>query len=108
MTGPRSGGMLKEAKIVRQSRKVKSAYEGKGTARGTPDGPKRRANAWSLKRQRPIFAELEAANFMVPLVTSDEGLFWTVEVMVSRELAVRYVPPYNMQMRANGFEKMRD
>lgn len=41
-------------------------------------------------------------------MTYVEGLFWTVEVMVSRELAVRYVPPYSMHTRANGFENMRE
>jgi hypothetical protein len=49
----------------------------------------------------------EAANLRVSEVTYVAGLFCTVEVMVSRELAVRYVPPYSMQMSAKGFEKTR-
>lgn len=49
----------------------------------------------------------EAANFIVPLVTSVAGLFLTVEVAVSKVLAVKYVPPYSKQTRPNGFEKMR-
>jgi hypothetical protein len=35
----------------------------------------------------------DAANFIVPLVTSEAGLFLTVEVAVSKVLAVKYVPP---------------
>jgi len=45
MTGPRRGGRLKEAKIVIQSRRVKSAYDGRGTGRGGPPGPKSLAKA---------------------------------------------------------------
>ena len=88
-TGPSRGGTLKDANIVRQSRNVKRAYDGRGTGRGGPPGPKSLANAWSLKRQRPMFAVDEAANLAVPLVTCEEGLFWTVEVMVSSVLAVK-------------------
>lgn len=62
---------------------------GKGTGRGGPPGPKSFAKAWSLIRQRPMFAVDEAANFIVPLVTFEGDLFWMVEVMVSRVLAVR-------------------
>jgi hypothetical protein len=107
MIGPNKGGRLNEANIVMQSRSVKSAYEGKGTGRGGPPGPKSRAKAWSLKRQRPIFAVDEAANFAVPLVTRVAGLFCTVEVRVSRVLAVRYVPPYSIHIRPKGLEKIR-
>lgn len=60
-----------------------------------------------MNRQSPMFAVDEAANLRVSEVTYVAGLFCTVEVMVSRELAVRYVPPYTMQMSAKGFEKMR-
>ena len=56
----------------------------------------------------PIFAVEEAANFKVPLVTCVAGLFFTVEVIVSTEFAVRYVPPYTRQINANGFEKTRE
>lgn len=41
--GPNSGGILKDAKMVRQSLSVKSAYEGRGIGRGTaPTGPNMR------------------------------------------------------------------
>lgn len=60
-----------------------------------------------MKRQRPTLAVEEAANFIVPLVTSVAGLFLTVEVAVSKVLAVKYVPPYSKQTRPNGFENMR-
>lgn len=55
-----------------------------------------------------MFAVEDATNFVVPLVTCEEDLFCMVEVTVSRVLAVRYVPPYSMQMRANGLEKTRE
>lgn len=84
---------MKDANIVRQSLAANRRYDGGGTGRGGPPGPKRRAKAWSLNRQSPIFALDEAANFSVPEVTSVAGLFCTVEVMVSRVLAVKYVPP---------------
>lgn len=54
-----------------------------------------------------MFAVEEAANLADPLVTSAAGLFWTVEVRVSRVLAVRYVPPYSIHISPKGFEKMR-
>jgi hypothetical protein len=72
--GPSIGGTLKEAKIVKQSRAVNSIYDGKGTGRGGPDGPNKRAKAWSLKRQRPILAVELATNFDVPDVTVVAGL----------------------------------
>jgi hypothetical protein len=93
ITGPRSGGTLNDANIVRQSRIANRAYEGPGTARGGPPGPNSRAKAWSLNRHKPIFAVDEATNFVVPAVTSVAGSLRTVDVIVSSVFAVRYVPP---------------
>lgn len=107
MTGPSRGGTLNDANIVRQSRIVNRAYEGRGTGRGGPPEPNMRTNAWSLIRQRPTLAPDEAANFVVPLVIDDAGRFLTVALKVSTVFAVKYVPPYSIQIRANGLEKMR-
>jgi len=75
-TGPRSGGTLKDANIVKQSRTANRAYDGNGTGRtGAPAGPNMRTKAWSLKIHNPMLAVLDAANFAVPDVTSVEGLF---------------------------------
>lgn len=54
-----------------------------------------------------MFAVELATNLEVPDVTVDAGLLCMVDVTVSRVLAVKYVPPYNIHIRANGFEKMR-
>jgi len=76
--------------MVRQSRAVKRMYEGRGTGRGEEDaGPNMRAKDWSLKRQSPIFALDEARNLEGPEVTREAGLLVSVEVRVSRVLAVR-------------------
>jgi len=85
--------MLKEAKIVMQSRMANKASEGSGTGRGGPPGPYRRTNARSLMRQRLMFEVEETANLVGPEVTRVAGLSWTVEVTVSRIFAERYVPP---------------
>jgi hypothetical protein len=53
----------------------------------------------------PTFAAELLANLRVPAVTVVAGLLWTVDVAVSSVLAVRYVPPYTMKIRATGFEK---
>ncbi|KUI53821.1 hypothetical protein VP1G_10579 [Cytospora mali] len=45
-----------------------------------------------------MLAAEEDANFAVPWVTSVEGLFWTVDVVVSSTLAT-------MNIRATGLEK---
>ena len=84
---------MKDAKIVRQSRNAKRAYEGRGTGRGGPPEPNILANVESLIKQSPTLAVEEAANFAVPLVTWEAGLFCAVEVRVSRVFAVTYVPP---------------
>jgi hypothetical protein len=68
MTGPSKRGRLKEAKIVRQSRRVKSAKEGSGTGLGGPPDPKSCTNARSFARQSPTLEAEEAANLVVPLV----------------------------------------
>jgi hypothetical protein len=88
-TGPRRGGMLKDAKIVMQSRSAKRPRVGRGTGRGGPEGPKSRAKVRSLIRVREMLAVEEAANFMVPDVTRVGEVEVTVEVMVSSVLAVR-------------------
>jgi hypothetical protein len=49
----------------------------------------------------------DAANFIGPDVTRVGDLLWIVDSIVSRVLAVRYVPPYSIKMRAKGFEKRR-
>ncbi len=107
--GAKRGGILNEANIVMQSRRVKSAYEGRGTARGTdPTGPNMRTNERSLYIHKPTLAADEATNFPAPEETVVAGLLVTVDVAVSRALAVRYVPPYSMKMRAQGREKSAD
>lgn len=83
------GGILKEAKIVRQSRAANSTIVGNGTGRGGPLGPKRRTNTRSLKRQRLRFADEDAANLEGPDVTVELGLLYTVDEAVSRALAVK-------------------
>lgn len=96
--------MLKLANIVIQSLRAKSAYDGPGTGRGGPPGPKSRTKAWSFIKQSPMFAVDDAANLVVPAVTNAAGLFFIVDVTVSSVFAVMYVPPYNIATRANGFE----
>lgn len=84
--------MLKDAKIVMQSRSANSVIVGKPTGLGGPV-PNSCANLRSFIRQRPIFAALLAANFSGPAVTRFAGRDVRVPVTVSSVLAVRYVPP---------------
>ena len=49
-------------------------------------------NWLSLYRQRLRFAVLVAANLARPLLVAEAGLLFTVDLTVSRVLAVRYVP----------------
>lgn len=62
----------------------------------------------SLYMHRPTLAADEATNFPAPEETVVGDLLVMVEVAVSRALAVRYVPPYSMKMRAHGREKSAD
>lgn len=87
--GPSKGGMLKDAKMVMQSRKAKSPMVGNGTGRGGPLGPKSWVNFRSLTRERPMLATDGAANFRRPEVTREASLDVTVAVTVSRVFAVR-------------------
>lgn len=54
---------------------------------------------------RPTLAADEAANLPAPEEMAVAGLLVAVDVAVSSALAVRYVPPYKMKMRAQGREK---
>lgn len=75
--------------MVRQSRSVKRAYEGRGTGRGGPPEPKSRTKARSLIRHRPTLAPEEAKNLAEPLVVREAGVLCTVEERVSTLLAVK-------------------
>jgi hypothetical protein len=87
--GASSGGRLNEAKMVMQSRIVKSAKVGNGTAREGPVEPKSCVNLLSLYRQRARLAVLVARNFGVPAVVEDAGIEYRVEEAVSMVLAVK-------------------
>ncbi|KAK5624558.1 hypothetical protein RRF57_000273 [Xylaria bambusicola] len=54
--------------------------------------------------QSPILAAEDAANLSVPEDTNVMGLPRIVEEAVSSVFAVRYVPPYSIQMSATGRE----
>ena len=91
MYGASSGGTLNDAKIVRQSRSVNSAYDAGGSGRGVVV-PNRRVKCVSFHRQRDKFAADVAVNFAVPWVVLVSGVLRMVEDAVSMVLAVRYVP----------------
>ena len=55
--------------------------------------PNNFTNALSLTKHNPTFVVDVTANLVVPLVTWFIGLFFMVDVNVSRVLADRYVPP---------------
>ena len=45
-----------------------------------------------------------AANLEGPLVVEEAARFLVVDIKVSREFAVMYVPLYSMKIKAKGFE----
>lgn len=63
--GASMGGTLKDAKMVRESRNVKSMYVGEGSGRAAT-GLKRRVKWVSFHRQRDRFVREVAANLDVP------------------------------------------
>ena len=85
-------GRLKEAKMVKLSRAAKRAYETGGIGRGETV-PNIFVNWESLYRQRERLAALVAVNLEIPEDVEEAGLLEVVDLRVSRELAVRYVPP---------------
>jgi hypothetical protein len=88
--GASRGGKLKDAKIVMQSRIVKRANVGRGTARlGPPVEPKSCVNLLSLYKHRLRLAVLVARNLVVPAVVEDAEVWLTVEAAVSMVLAVK-------------------
>ena len=89
--------------MVRQSRAAKRAYVTGGIGRGDT-APKILVNWLSLYKHRLKLAALVATNFEGPLVVCAADLFWVVDLNVSNELAVRYVPVYSAKIRAKGFE----
>jgi hypothetical protein len=89
-------GKLKEAKMVRQSRTAKRAYDSFGTtaaagAAAEEDAPNMRAKHESLYTHRLMFTDDVARNLDVLGVTVEAGLEVTVECKVSTVLAVEYV-----------------
>ena len=80
--------------MVRQSRKAKRAYVSEGTPLDANDegAPNIRVKWLSFHKHSPRFAPDVAINFAGPAVTAYEGLDDKVEVAVSIELAVKYVP----------------
>jgi hypothetical protein len=93
--GPSRGGILKEAKIVRESRTVKRRYVAAGMGRAAT-GEKSFVKCVSFHRQRERFAIDVAANLGVPWVVDVYGVFLMVDDAVSMLLAVKYVPEYNV------------
>ena len=103
------GGRLKDAKMVRESRRANNAYEilGMAAAAGdeaTPPPPNILANCESLYTQRDMLTDEVAKNLVVPEVTVEAGFADTVDTAVSTVLAVAYVPEYSDKMRRNGLE----
>jgi hypothetical protein len=88
-------GKLKEAKMVRQSRTAKRAYDSFGTtaaaAAAEEDAPNMRAKHESLYTHRLMLTDDVARNLDVLGVTVEAGLEVTVECKVSTVLAVEYV-----------------
>jgi hypothetical protein len=99
--GASRGGTLNDAKMVRESRSVKSKYVGEGRGRAAT-GLKRRVKWVSFQRQRERFAREVAANFGVPWVVALAGEGLTVEDVVSITFAVRYVPVYSVYIFVRG------
>jgi len=64
-------------------------------------------NWLSLNRHKLTFAVLVAMNLDGPTVVADAGRFFVVDLYVSNELAVKYVPLYSMKMSAKGFAKKK-
>src|ERR1700749_3307325 len=93
MYGASSGGTLKEAKIVMESRSMNRAYVGGGMGRGEAV-EKSLVKGESFHREREMFADDVAANFIVPWVVVAYGLERIVERTVSMVFAHIYVPPY--------------
>lgn len=89
-SGAIKGGRLKDAKIVIESLKAKSAYVAGGIALLTlPLVPNILANCESLTRPSDMFTADVATNFGTPAVVVSAGRFDNVEETVSRVLAVR-------------------
>jgi hypothetical protein len=87
--GASSGGRLKEAKMVRQSRTVKRAKVGRGTGRDEPAEPKICVNLLSLYRQSARLVVDVPRNLGVPAVVDEGGVECRVEEAVSMVLAVK-------------------
>jgi hypothetical protein len=90
--GASRGGTLNDAKMVKQSRSMKSAYVGGGMGRGEVV-EKSLVKCESFQSERVMFEADVAANFIVPWVVVEQGLERMVERMVSIALAQMYVPP---------------
>lgn len=88
--GASRGGTLNDAKMVRESRKVKSIYVGAGSGRAAT-GLKRRVKWVSFQRQNERFVREVAANLEVPWVVALAGEGLMVEDAVSIAFAERYV-----------------
>jgi hypothetical protein len=99
--GARTGGTLNDAKIVSESRSVKSKYVGVGIGRAVTE-EKRRVKCVSFQRQRERFASEVAANLGVPWVVALAGEGLIVEDAVSMAFAVRYVPVYKVYLLVRG------
>lgn len=100
------GGRLKDAKIVRESRRANNAYEILGIAATGDEGgpPNILANCESLYTHRDMLTDEVARNFVVPDVIVEAGFAETVDKAVSTVLAVAYVPEYKARMRRKGLE----
>lgn len=69
--------------------------------------PNNFANLLSLYKHRLRFAEEVATNFAGPEVVVAAELPLTVLALVSRRLAVMYVPVYSAKINAKGLEKRK-
>ena len=88
MCGARTGGMLKLAAMVRESRRAKRRNVGVGTGRGAT-GEKSLVKWASFHRHSERFVKEVAANLAVPCVVEAMGLLAMVVEAVSIALAER-------------------